>query len=83
MLFLLSANRTLDLLASPENDNEASTIINTFAEDSLQPTFDVNIVTHAALHNFRLCNIFSLFDDNLGFRMKPRSTTWFSQFLLE
>ena len=35
------------------------------------------------MHNFKLCNIFALFDNNLGFWVKPWNTTWFSKFLLE
>jgi low temperature requirement protein LtrA len=43
----------------------------------------VDDVTCVALHNFRLRNIFCLLDDELSFYVKPRSTTWFSHFLIE
>jgi hypothetical protein len=83
LLLLLSANRALDLPASLESNEEASTLVTASAYDSFQPSFDVDVVTHATLHNFRICNIFSLLDDDLGFWVKPRSTTWFSRFLLD
>lgn len=37
----------------------------------------------ATLHHFRLSLAYSFLDDELGFWVKPRSTTWFSRFLLE
>jgi hypothetical protein len=44
---------------------------------------DVLDFSTASLHTFRLWNIFTMFDANLGYWVKPRSTTWFSRFLLE
>lgn len=35
------------------------------------------------LHHFRLCFAVNFVDDDLGFWVKPRSTTWFSQFPLQ
>jgi hypothetical protein len=43
---------------------------------------DLDQISTAALHNLKICNLFSLMDDDLGFWVKPRSTTWFNQFLL-
>lgn len=36
-----------------------------------------------ALHNFRLWTTFNIFGDDLGFWVKPRSTTWFLKFLID
>jgi hypothetical protein len=83
LFLLLSANRTLDLPTSLGSDEEAGTLVTASAYDPFQPSFDVDVVTRAALHNFRICNIFSLLDDDLGFWVKPQSTTWFSRFLLD
>jgi hypothetical protein len=83
LFLLLSANRTLDLPTSLGSDEEAGTLVTASAYDPFQPSFDVDVVTRAALHNFRICNIFFLLDDDLGFWVKPRSTTWFSRFLLD
>ena len=35
------------------------------------------------LNNYRVCIMFSGLDEDLGYRVTPRSTTWFSRFLLE
>lgn len=35
-----------------------------------------------ALHNFHLSTSFNVFGDDLGYWVKPRSTTWFSWFLM-
>ena len=43
---------------------------------------DPHAEMQAALQNFRLCTSLNVFDDDLGFWVKPRSTTWFSRFLL-
>jgi hypothetical protein len=43
---------------------------------------DSDRVAVALLYNFRLCTMFNLLDDDLGFWVKPRSTTWFCRFLL-
>ena len=82
LLLFLSANRILDLAASPESDEKAGTIVTTIAHDLFQPIFYVDMVTRVALHNFIICNVFSLLDNDLGFWVKPQSTTWFSRFLL-
>jgi hypothetical protein len=34
-----------------------------------------NEIRATALHNFRLCSVFNLFDNDLGFWVKPQSTT--------
>jgi hypothetical protein len=45
--------------------------------------FDIHDFAAASLHTFRLWNVFSMFDEELGYWVKPRSTTWFSRFLLK
>ena len=47
-----------------------------------EPLFDPLADMRIALQNFRLCTSINLFTDDLGFWVKPRSTTWFSRFLL-
>lgn len=80
LLLLLSGNRTVDFSGSPDaddgTDNEAE------AEASEGPCLDMDTAARAALHTFRLYNVFSVLDEDLGYWVKPRSTTWFSRFLL-
>jgi hypothetical protein len=37
----------------------------------------------AALHHVRMLSIFSVVEEDLGFWVRPRSTTWFSRFVVE
>ena len=63
-------------------DNEDN---NNSPEASVVPysgIFDPQHVTTAALHHLQVTNVLSLFDADMGFWVKLRSTTWFSQFLL-
>lgn len=50
---------------------------------SQESTLDMVTVTRAALYTFRLSNVTSLLGDDLGYWVKPRSTAWFSRFLLD
>ncbi|KAG0595215.1 hypothetical protein M758_UG150000 [Ceratodon purpureus] len=44
---------------------------------------DAHNELHSTLHHFRLYVAFNFLDEDLGFWVKPRSTTWFSCFLLD
>jgi hypothetical protein len=43
---------------------------------------DMNTIVTSVLHDFRLAHARCILDDELGFWVLPRSTAWFSQFLL-
>lgn len=47
------------------------------------PQHDSHALFTAGLHNYRLCTMFQMFDEDLGYWVRPRSTTWFSRFLLD
>ena len=47
------------------------------------PRHDSHALFTAGLHNYRLCTMFQMFDEDLGYWVRPRSTTWFSRFLLD
>ena len=80
---LLTTNRAFQLdisdADSDDEDNDNSPKASVFPYSGI---FDPQHVTAVALHHFRVTNVLSLFDADLGFWVKPRSTTWFSQFLL-
>jgi len=79
---LLSAPQALYLPSPPKEDetnNEVLTIIGDILEE---PVHDPLLDMSTALMNFRLCTLFHLFEDDMGFWVKPRSTTWFSRFLI-
>jgi hypothetical protein len=44
---------------------------------------DMATVTTSTLHTYCLCHLFSFFNEDLGYWIKPRSTTWFTRFLME
>ena len=84
LLLLLKMHYELSLLSKePEEDLTAE------QDDSLpiqcldSSTVDMDIATHAVLQHWRLWAGLSALDEDLGFWMKPRSTTWFTKFLLE
>ena len=52
-------------------------------EDVSQRVDELNHAAFAALHCFQLCSNLIYNDPDLGFWVKPRSTTWFSRFVLE
>jgi hypothetical protein len=83
LLLLFTTNRALDVAAPSlvfEVDEEEP--FGNSEGQCVEAALDADHITSAALHHFRLCNVFSLFDQELGFWVKPRSTTWFSKFLL-
>jgi hypothetical protein len=43
---------------------------------------DMNTILASVLHDFRLAHARTILDEELGFWVRPRSTAWFSQFLL-
>ena len=64
-----------------EEDDENDTL-QAMVLEAGEPLFDPLADMRIALQNFRLCTSINLFTDDLGFWVKPRSTTWFSMFLL-
>ena len=80
ILQLLSAPHALylPLAEEEEEDNPLLALV----DDVGQPINDGHAEMRVALQNFRLCTSFNVFDDDLGFWVKPHSTTWFSRFLL-
>lgn len=82
LLLLLNANTTLDI-GDVEPEEELDLYFDNIRHTDTAAVFDTNKIIQAALHNIRLCNVFNLFDVDLGFWVKPRSTVWFSRFLLQ
>ena len=83
LLFLLSSNRIVDPSHPYDTEDDGNLPLQIMSQPSLQSSFDMESITQAALHSFRLCNFVVLFEDDLGYWVKPRSIAWFSQFLLD
>lgn len=83
LLLLMTANRALDLAIEVQSDDSTADDFGVLELPCQQASDEMEAFTHAALHSFQLCNMYSLLDEELRFWVKPRSTTWFSRFLLE
>ena len=82
LLLLLNSNRAVDFGLDEDSDDNKTPMLDNIRESQAMASFTSKIYTHAALHTFRLCNIFCMFDVELGYWVKPRSTTWFFGFLM-
>jgi hypothetical protein len=82
LLMLLNAYNALGQQVQGESDDDYASSIDRFNLLGEDYIMDVDRFAAAALYNVRLCIIFYLLDEDLGFWVKPRSTTWFSRFLL-
>jgi hypothetical protein len=79
----LNSHRALEQTVHMDTDKDSEVLPDLWYNAGHVSSADAEHITTVALHNFRLCNVFSLFDKDLGYWVKPRSTTWFSRFLLE
>jgi len=82
LLLLMSMNKTVDVYVPTDTDEDTDNESQMVTEALEPPCFDMDTLAGAALHTFRLCNVFSFLDEDMGYWVKPRSTTWFSRFLL-
>ena len=82
LLLLMSANKSFDLPTPEDSEDSDDELLQSIMQTPPESSFDMEAVARAALHNFRLCSVFFILDDDLGYWVKPRSTTWFSRFLL-
>ena len=83
LLFLLSSNWVVDPPHPYDTEDDGNLPMQIMLHASLQSSFDMETITRAALHIFRVCNFVVLLEDDLGYWVKPRSTAWFSRFLLD
>jgi hypothetical protein len=78
LLLLLNAHNSLwQHVGGDSADNPVS------STNSFSPLGECSIVdayrfAATVVHNFRLCTVFYLLDEDIGFWVKPCSTTWFS-----
>ena len=85
LLLLLFANRALDPPPrhNDVNKDENMNTLLTIAQSSEENAFDHETLACATLHTFRLSSVFTYLEADLGYWVKPRSTAWFSRFLLD
>jgi len=71
-------------MATETTDDAGNIALQCVTEKYLEvPVIDALSIAGGALHNFRLSTTSFLMSDDMAFWVKPRSTTWFSRFLLE
>jgi hypothetical protein len=82
LMILLNAHNILAIasipLESPSLDE-----INVDMEEGVRHMDNFQCTSIVALYSFQLCNNLLLGDHELGYWVKPRSTTWFSRFVVE
>jgi hypothetical protein len=83
LLLLLNSHRALEQTVHMDTDRDSEISPDLWYDAGHMSSTDVEHITTAALHNFRMYNVFSFFNEDLGYWVKPRSTIWFSRFLLE
>jgi hypothetical protein len=71
--------QALQLHAEREEDLDVIVYVRE-CEENVQ---NMNLVAAVTLHCFRNLNLQFLFADDFGFWVKPRSTTWFSRFVID
>jgi hypothetical protein len=61
-------------ISEAENDDtdQLSAVVGCLAG----PLHDANNLFSAGLQNYRLCTTFTMFDEDVSFWVRPRSTTW-------
>ena len=82
LMILLNAQ---NILATASIHAEAPTLdeFNLEMEEGVRNMHHIHCTSIAALYSFQLCNNLVLGDNELGYWVKPRSTTWFSRFVIE
>lgn len=83
LLLLMCSNRALLAVNHDDAEDEYMMDVRLMREYAHLPPAEANSNAVAALHSFRLWTSLQFLGDNLGFWVKPRSTTWFSRFVLE
>jgi hypothetical protein len=82
LLLLLNVHTSLGQLGGGETHEDPGSSPDSFTPLGEGSVLDSDRIAAAAMYNFRLCTMFNLLDDDLGFWVKSRSTTWFCRFLL-
>jgi len=83
LALIMDANETLALTTISSNHAVQFSLYGSNVQYLEAPIKYSLSVALLALHNFRLCSSNYTLPDDISYWVKPRSTTWFSRFLLE
>jgi hypothetical protein len=82
LMMLLNAHNILDVASIPiEASTHEDFIVH--MEEGVRHMGNIYSSSIAALYSYQLWNNLLLVDHELGYWVKPRSTTWFSRFVIE
>ena len=82
LLQILNTPPTLYFSAPDQDEEDSENCLRSLVDATSDPVLDAHGIMCTIVENFRMCTSFNLFSDELGYWVKPRSTTWFSRFLL-
>lgn len=83
ILLVLQASERLHTLQQRMHENCHSDDDMPPIDDIQGSSLDLSILSSIVLHNVRLCSAYLVHNEDIGYWVKPRSTTWFSRFLME
>ena len=83
LALILEQNQSMPVISAEENDEYADACLAVLLPVPEDPIMDRLHMMSSALHSYRLCCLDYPLTDELSYWVKPRSTTWFSHFLLE
>jgi hypothetical protein len=75
LLLLLNSQRALHVSLIPENNEDGDFSCDFLSSATHESVMDADRINAVALHTLRFWNVFTFLDDDLGFWVKPRSTT--------
>ena len=78
LLLLLNAYTSLLQHGGSKSDEDPKNSPHSFNPIGDGSIVDADQIAAVVLHNFRLCIMFNLLDEDLGFWVKPRSKIWFN-----
>lgn len=80
---LLQANDSVSLSATDEEEVDFEDPMSVLVQTVHAPLVDTFSLMRTAVQNYSFCSSVAVFHEDLRYWVKPRSTTWFSRFLLE
>ena len=81
LLLHVQGNASLTSPPTTEEDDDEVTAVLKFVDNS--PAVNIVPLLQTSIQNFQFCSAVNMFDEEITYWVRPRSTTWFSRFLIE
>jgi hypothetical protein len=82
LLLLLNSHEVLHVKDSTDNIDDADGSEEDFTGEDRYLLEEADCSAAVALHHVRMLSFFTIAGEDLGFWVRPRSTTWFSRFVV-